>query len=154
MNYRIVPMDKGHLNQVVELSKASFTHPWSAQSWEEALYNDSMSVLVAQGEDETVLAVGAVRAVLDEGCLEMIAVRPDLRRQGMGEDILGVFVRFAATHLAFLTLEVRESNQAAIGLYEKLGFAQVGRRKNYYQELGEDAILLTKYSPGHEGQSL
>ena len=81
--------------------------------------------------------------VLDEGCLEKIAVADAWRRQGVAEAILSAFIRFGRANLAFLTLEVRESNRAAIGLYEKLGFRPVGRRKNYYTEVHEDAILMT-----------
>ena len=68
---------------------------------------------------------------------------PAFRRQGMAEAILGAYIRFGQAHLAFLTLEVRESNAPAIALYEKLGFQTVGRRKNYYREEHEDALLMT-----------
>ena len=81
--------------------------------------------------------------MLDEGTLEKIAVAPAYRRQGVAEAILGAYIRFGQANLAFLTLEVRESNAPAIGLYEKLGFQVVGRRKNYYRELNEDALLMT-----------
>ena len=102
-----------------------------------------ISLVVAEGEDGTVLGYGEVRAVLDEGTLEKIAVAPAFRRQGVAEAILGAYIRFGQAHLAFLTLEVRESNAPAIALYEKLGFQTVGRRKNYYREEHEDALLMT-----------
>ena len=65
----------------------------------------------------------------------------------MGEELLKVFLRFGRAHLAFLTLEVRAGNAAAIGLYEKLGFRQAGRRKNYYPQEHEDALLMTAQFP-------
>ena len=83
------------------------------------------------------------RQILDEGTLEKIAVAPAFRRQGVAEAILGAYLRFGAAHLAFLTLEVRAGNAPAIALYEKMGFQTVGRRKNYYRELHEDALLMT-----------
>ena len=86
------------------------------------------------------LGYGEVRAILDEGTLEKIAVAPAYRRQGVAEAILSAFLRFGQAHLAFLTLEVRETNAPAIALYEKL----VGRRKNYYRQLHEDALLMTR----------
>ena len=89
---------------------------------EQELYNDMSSLVVAQGEDGTVLGYGAVQAVLDEGCLNRIAVFPQYRRQGVAQAILEAFLRFGRAHLAFLTLEVRRSNAPAIALYEKLGF--------------------------------
>jgi len=109
----------------------------------EELYNDNASLVAAEGEDGTVLGYGMVRAVLDEGCLERIAVVPAYRRQGVAEELLSAFLRFGQAHLAFLTLEVREGNAPAIALYEKLGFREVGRRKNYYPESKEDAVLMT-----------
>lgn len=143
MNYRLVPMDKSHLPQVESIERACFSHPWSAALLEQELYNDMISLMVAEGEDGTVLGYGEVRAVLDEGTLERIAVAPQFRRQGVAEEILRAYLRFGRAHLAFLTLEVRESNAPAIGLYEKLGFQVVGRRKNYYREEHEDALLMT-----------
>ena len=143
MNYKLVPMDKSHLPQVAALERACFSDPWSERLLEQELYNDLISLVVAQGEDGTVLGYGAVQAVLDEGCLEKIAVDPAYRRQGVAEAILSAYLRFGRAHLAFLTLEVRESNAPAIALYEKLGFQTVGRRKGYYADTHEDALLMT-----------
>lgn len=151
MNYKLVPMDKGHLSEVAALERVCFHRPWSERLLEQELYNDLVSLVVAQGEDGTVLGYGEIRVVLDEGCLEKIAVAPEYRRQGVAEAILSAYLRFGREHLAFLTLEVRESNEAAIGLYEKLGFKVVGRRKNYYSDLHEDAILMTvEFTDGTE----
>jgi ribosomal-protein-alanine N-acetyltransferase len=63
---------------------------------------------------------------------------------------LDVFCRFGAANLAFLTLEVRASNVAAIALYEKYGFQQAGLRKGYYQNPREDAIIMTRNFPKDE----
>lgn len=144
MNYRLLPMDRSHLPQVCAIEDRCFTKPWSEGVWAEELYNDMASCVVAQTEEGTVLGYGVVSVVLDEGCLEKIAVDPAARRQGVAEAILRAFLRFGAVHLAFLTLEVRASNEAAIRLYEKLGFQEVGRRKNYYSDIREDAILMTR----------
>jgi ribosomal-protein-alanine N-acetyltransferase len=136
-------MDKGHLKAVAALERVCFDQPWSETLLERELYNDLVSFVVAQGEDGTVLGYGEIQVVLDEGCLEKIAVAPDYRRQGVAQAILSAFLRFGREHLAFLTLEVRESNAPAIALYEKLGFQTVGRRKNYYTQPREDAVLMT-----------
>ena len=149
MQYKLVPMDKSHLAQVGAIERACFSHPWSEQLLEQELYNDMISLVVAEGEDGTVLGYGEVRAILDEGTLEKIAVAPQFRRQGVAEEILKAYLRFGQAHLAFLTLEVRESNAPAIALYQKLGFQEVGRRKNYYREVHEDAILMTVEFPVH-----
>lgn len=150
MNYKLVPMDKSHLSQVEAIERAYFSHPWSAALLEQELYNDMISLVVAEGEDGTVLGYGEVRAILDEGTLEKIAVAPQFRRQGVAEEILKSYLRLGQAHLAFLTLEVRESNAPAIALYEKLGFREVGRRKNYYREEHEDALLMTVEFERHD----
>lgn len=143
MNYKLVPMDKSHLDAVAALEQQCFSKPWSRSLLEDELYNPNVSLVVAEGEDGSVLGYGEIGVVLDEGCLEKIAVDRQYRRQGVAEAILSAYLRFGKAHLAFLTLEVRESNAPAIALYEKLGFKQVGRRKNYYTDLHEDALLMT-----------
>ena len=143
MRYDLVTADRAHLEGVLAIERACFERPWSEQTFADTLYNDAVSLVVAQGEDGTVLGYAELSVILDEGCLEKIAVAPPYRRQGVAEELLGAFLRFGRANLAFITLEVRESNAPAIALYEKLGFKQVGRRKNYYAEVQEDAILMT-----------
>lgn len=143
MTCKLVPMDKSHLEAVAALERQCFSSPWSAQLLEDELYNPNVSLIVAEGEDGAVLGYGMIGVVLDEGCLEKIAVDPRYRRQGVAQEILTAFLRFGEAHLAFLTLEVRQSNTPAIALYQKLGFEEVGRRKNYYSDVKEDAVLLT-----------
>ena len=144
MNYQLVPMDKSHLKQVAELDRAYFSRPWNQDSWESELYNTTVSLVVAETEEGYVLGYGVLGVILDEGCLEKIAVREECRRQGVAQAILDAFLRYGEEHLAFLTLEVREDNAPAIALYEKNGFEVVGRRKNYYSEVHRDAILMTR----------
>ena len=84
--------------------------------------------------------------LLDEGYITNVAVDPSRRRQGVAAQLLQVFDNFArGNQLAFLTLEVRPSNTAAIALYQGFGFREVGRRRNYYDLPKEDALILTKY---------
>ena len=147
MRYDLVPMDRSHLEGVLAIERACFRQPWSEQVFVDALYNNTVSLIVAQAEDGRVLGYAALSVILDEGSLDKIAVDPACRRQGVGEELLKVFLRFGRANLAFLTLEVRASNDAAIGLYEKLGFQTVGRRKNYYAQEHEDALLMTAEFP-------
>ena len=90
--------------------------------------------------------------LVDEGYIDNIAVTPDARRHGVASALLDVYCRFGAVNLAFLTLEVRASNQAARGLYEKYGFQQAGLRPGYYQHPREDAVIMTRYFNGQEGE--
>ena len=83
-------------------------------------------------------------AVLDEGYITNIAVHPDFRRRGVATELTNAVTEKAKElKLSFLSLEVRESNAAAISLYEKFGFLNVGRRKNFYSEPTEDAVIMT-----------
>ena len=91
-----------------------------------------------------VLGYAGLHVVLDEGYIDNVAVRPSCRRQGIADRLLDVFCRFGQAKLAFLTLEVRPSNTAAVALYEKHGFQEAGRRKDYYENPKEDALLLTR----------
>lgn len=141
--YKLVPMDRGHIKEIAQIERECFSMPWSEGALEEELYNPQASFIVAQRADGAVLGYAGLHVAADEGYIDNIAVREDYRRQGIADDLLDVFVRFGAANLAFLTLEVRPSNQAAIDLYFKHGFAQVGRRKDYYQDPKEDAIIMT-----------
>ena len=95
--------------------------------------------------DGEVIGFAGMRQVLDECSVTNIAVAPEYRRQGLGRALLGQLIdRCRETGAAFLTLEVRASNQPAINLYESMGFSPEGRRKNFYRQPAEDAILMTK----------
>ena len=144
MNYQLVPMDRSHLEGIAELERTCFSHPWSVDMLAEELYNETASFLVAEGEDGSVLGYAGLHVVLDEGYIDNVAVDPAYRRQGIADALIDTFVRFGAAKLAFLTLEVRAGNAPAIALYEKHGFYEVGRRKDYYDDPKEDAILMTR----------
>ncbi len=142
-NYKLVPMDKSHIAEIAQIERECFSDPWSEASLEEELYNPLCSFIVAQRPDGAVLGYAGLHAVIDEGYIDNVAVREDYRGNGIADDLVDVFVRFGREHLAFLTLEVRPSNEPAIQLYMKHGFVQVGRRKNYYENPREDAIIMT-----------
>lgn len=144
MNYNIIPMTSEHLDQVAEIEKICFSDPWSRRMLSEHLENECAATLVAQGEDGTILGYAGLLVVLDEGYITNVAVRPEYRRQGIAGELLGVFRRFAeGNRMAFLTLEVRDSNASARALYAKHGFSEVGVRKNYYDHPKEDAVIMT-----------
>ena len=143
---KIVPMAAEHLDRLEQLERMCFSRPWSKKMLAEELDNQCAAFLVAV-EPETEKAVGyaGLLVVADEGYITNVAVDPSCRRQGVAA-LLQVFDNFAkGNHLAFLTLEVRPSNAAAIALYEGFGFREVGRRRNYYDLPKEDALILTKY---------
>ena len=144
---KIVPMAAEHLDRLEQLERMCFSRPWSKKMLAEELDNQCAAFLVAV-EPETEKAVGyaGLLVVADEGYITNVAVDPSCRRQGVAAQLLQVFDNFAkGNHLAFLTLEVRPSNAAAIALYRGFGFREVGRRRNYYDLPKEDALILTKY---------
>ena len=151
MYYEIVPMDRRHIPQIAALEKECFSMPWNETMLEDALFDPQASFIVAEdGEEGNILGYAGLHAVLDEGYIDNIAVAPDARRHGVASALLDVFCRFGAVNLAFLTLEVRKSNAAAIGLYEKFGFQRAGLRPGYYQHPREDAVIMTREFPQEE----
>ena len=137
MNYKLTPMTEEHIPQVAALERACFSRPWSEDALRAELWNDSAVIVVAEGEDGTVLGYAGLQTVLDEGYINNVAVDEKFRRQGIADELIKAFVRFGETNLAFLTLEVRASNAPAIALYAKHGFTEAGRRKNY--------VLMTRH---------
>ena len=131
MHVRIVPMTAEHLDEVAELERICFSVPWSRNMLAEELDNALSAMLVALDDQGRVAGYAGLQVILDEGYITNVAVRPDCRRRGVAGQILQVFLDFAqARKLAFLTLEVRASNQPAILLYGGRGFGGTGRRKN------------------------
>lgn len=140
----IVPMTAAHLEQVTELERICFPEdPWSRKLFEESLADSNTTGLVARRMDGTVVGYIICTAILDEGNVDNIAVRPDCRGQGIASSLLAAFRRFGLEHgLTAIFLEVRPSNRNAVRLYEKFGYIEVGRRKNYYLDPKEDAIIM------------
>lgn len=143
MDYCITPMTSSHLDQVEEIEQICFADPWSRQIIEETLADTNTTNLVAQAPDGAVLGYISFTAILDEGDVNDIAVRPDCRRRGVASSLLRACHQHGQEHgLARLFLEVRPSNRNAVTLYEKFGYIKTGLRKNYYLSPKEDAIIM------------
>lgn len=142
----IVPMNADHLEELEKLERICFSRPWSRKMLAEELENQCAAFLVAQDSiTQQVMGYAGLLVMADEGYITNVAVFPEFRRQGVAAKLIAVFENFArGNKLAFLTLEVRPSNTAAIALYKGFGFEEVGRRKNYYNLPKEDALILTK----------
>ena len=141
---RITLMESAHVSQVAQLEKLCFSAPWSENSISSELTNPLSCWLVALDGDRVAGYVGS-QTVLDESDMMNIAVDPQYRRQGIAQALVEELVKcLARKESRCLTLEVRASNAGAIALYGKLGFVQVGLRKNYYRNPREDAMILRK----------
>ena len=137
-NIKIVPMNADHLESLERLERICFSRPWSRKMLAEELENQCAAFLVAEDAvTGNVLGYAGLLVAADEGYITNVAV----------------FLNFAeANRLAFLTLEVRPSNAAAIALYQGFGFQEAGRRKNYYDLPKEDALILTRRFDGEAAQ--
>lgn len=140
----IVQMKESHAAQVAALEKVCFNDPWSENSVRSELDNELAFWLVAVDGEKVAGYVGS-QTVLGEADMMNLAVSPEYRRRGLGRALVTALVdALAAKGAHCLTLEVRASNGPAVSLYEKLGFAQVGRRPKYYHNPKEDALILRK----------
>ena len=145
MEFRIGDVSAEHIRQIEEIERDCFSRPWTAEQLKSQM-RDAQHEFIAAVGDGRVLGYVGLMYVLDEGYISNVAVHPDARRQGIGDALIDVLAAKAAElELAFLTLEVRESNAPAIALYAKHGFHPVGKRKNYYDAPKEDAVLMTCY---------
>ena len=128
---------------VAELEKATFFEPWSEKSLE--LFITDAGFCAVAVENDELLSYCTVTCVLDEA--QIINVATNLAHRGKGiaaEVIKFVFDECKKRGIISISLEVRESNESAISLYEKLGFDRVGTRKNFYTNPRENALVMIK----------
>jgi ribosomal-protein-alanine N-acetyltransferase len=150
---RAVP---GDLAAMLRIERVSFSDPWSEESFAAALALDRMRVLVAESEvesegtrggDGAVALLGYVVALVvgPEAEIADLALAPEARGRGIGRALLErTLAELAEGGVRTLYLEVRESNRAARSLYDAYGFDSVGRRRGYYREPVEDALVLRR----------
>ena len=141
---QIRPMTTEDCAQVAAIETMSFSMPWSLHAFTEASRNPNYRFLVAEESGEILGYCGFVY-VLDEAEIPNVCVSPEARRRGVGTALMQALAEQART-LGILTLylEVRQSNTAAQKLYRRMGFEEVGIRKNFYDLPKEDAVLMSK----------
>lgn len=139
------------LPAVERIENGSFADPWPGPALAEELCPDALRLpLVAEHEGEVVGYLMAWRAG-DELHILNLAVDGPQRRRGVGERLLTeAIAEGAAREMAVVTLEVRESNEPARRFYARHGFVAMGRRRRYYRDNGEDAIIMTLLLRGAE----
>ena len=130
------------LDEVMLIERRSFSAPWEESTFRGLMRRPSAALLVAENDDE-LTGYSVMWFAADEGELGDIAVVPERRGEGIGRMLLRESIAVAASRgTRSLYLEVRESNEVARRLYEKVGFSVVGVRKQYYTEPVEDAIVM------------
>lgn len=131
------------VSQIEEIEKSSFSTPWS-EKWLLDEINNSEDFFWVATDENDILGYAVVGKLGTEAELYNIAVDNAHRGKGIGNALMEHLTReVSECGIEAVFLEVRETNAAAISLYEKHGFKAVGRRKNYYREPTEDAILMT-----------
>lgn len=142
MSLAVTPMGEGHLDRLAELEALCFSQPWSREALAEEIGNPNACFLVCMDGPE-ILGYGGMHFAWGEFYMDNLAVFPRYRRRGAARALLVSLMDFARRRGGdFLTLEVRPSNGAAVALYKSLGFSEVGRRKGFYSQPQEDALLL------------
>lgn len=137
------PMQVEDLDAVVRIEPTLYSHPWTRTNFQDSLKSGHSAWVMLM--DDEVVAYALMMVVLDEASLLNISVAKPYQRQGFGQDILQHMIDRAKTAQAStMFLEVRQSNQAALSLYEKMGFAEMSVRRGYYPAATgrEDAVLM------------
>lgn len=137
-------MQKTDLVSVIHIEQLVQSHPWTIKQFEESITSYCSTVIEVNGE---VVGFCILQPVLDEANLLLMAIHPNQQGKGLGYQLLEASIAKLSNQPIQIFLEVRESNLAAIALYEKSGFHQIDLRKNYYPNLNgsrEHAIIMVK----------
>ncbi|MBR6028661.1 MAG: ribosomal protein S18-alanine N-acetyltransferase [Clostridia bacterium] len=136
-------MTMDDLPAVDAIEKATFARPWPESAYAHELQKNPAARYLVAETDGKVAGFAGAWIIIDESHITNIAVAEAARGQGIGRKLTEALLQYLSNlGAAYTTLEVRESNAAAIGLYRSLGFQAVGRRKRYYEDNGEDALIM------------
>ncbi len=140
LDFREMAPEDADAVEVVE--KACFSIPWSRDSfWKEAANENTLYLLALDGE--RVIGYAGCWISFEECQITNVAILPEYRGQGIGTKLFGAIIEAVkAKGVTAMTLEVRPSNAPARALYARYGFKDAGRRPHYYQDDGEDAIIM------------
>lgn len=140
--YEIKALREEDAGRAAEIEAMIFSMPWSEQGFLDSIRSKDTEYLAVWIGTELVAYCGFLQS-LDEADITNVAVHPDFRRHGIAYAMLRQLMEKGKLRgVAHYTLEVRVGNTAAILLYEKLGFASVGIRKNFYEKPREDAMIM------------
>ena len=146
-------MSARHLDYVWAIEKESFTTPWSRESFEMELDNGHARYIIAS-EGADVVGYAGYWRIFDEAHVTNVAIKKDRRGMGYGKALMIRIMDLAkAEGVLAMTLEVRAGNVTALRLYEKLGFQSAGVRPGYYEDNGEDAVIMWNTSYFTSGAS-
>jgi len=135
-------MNEIDIDKVLTVEEQSFTVPWSRAGFVGEMRNELAYYLVMIDEDK-IIGYAGMWIIVDEAHVTNVAILPKYRGKQLGEKLMSALIEHAKARGALsMTLEVRESNTVAQGLYSKFGFISRGIRRNYYSETHEDALIM------------
>lgn len=141
-------MTLNHIDEILNIEKKCFPgDEWSRHMFESEIENELSIFIVGLDEDDSdkLVCYASVWLIIDMADITNIAVDPKYQGQGLGERTLQLLIDLSIEkNMSIVNLEVKEDNVPALNLYEKMGFEEVGNRKNYYKD-NKSAILMTKY---------
>lgn len=141
---KITGITAADAGELAALDKICFDIPWSEKSFEDEAENKLATYFIAR-ESGKIIGYAGFWSVSGEGDITNVAVLPEYRKKGVASRLLETVIKKAGElKLSVLTLEVRKSNFAAQNLYSKYGFEIIGKRKRYYSDNNEDALIMTK----------
>ena len=141
VRYRRMTVDD--VDAVHAIETEAFARPWRREDFIREMTENACARYLVAEKDGRVIGFAGIWVVLDEGHVTNIAVTASERGQGYGLKLMGKLMQYAANlGVCYATLEVRRSNLTAQNLYKKLGFEFAGVRKRYYEDNGEDALIL------------
>lgn len=139
---RFEPLAEAHIEAVVAIEREANGAPWSDRGFRNEI-DHRHGVFFVAIESGEVVGYGGVWLVIDEAHIVNVAVRADKRRQGVARRLVLRLLEEAKSHgMTTASLEVRAGNAPAIALYEAMGFVATNRRKRYYPDNGEDAVVM------------
>ena len=134
------------LDGIAALEQVCFASPWSRESLYRDMAENQMAMYFVAELDEEVVGYLGIWLVSEEGYINNVAVSPSHRRRRIGSALIEAMLEATqAEGIIAHTLEARTGNEAAKRLYEKFGFKEAGLRKGYYEDNGEDAVIMWRY---------
>jgi ribosomal-protein-alanine N-acetyltransferase len=131
------------LDEVIAIERASFGMPWSRGAFQYEIEQNRVARCWVLREGDRIVGYLCLWEIGEEIHVTNIAVHPSLRRRGLARQLLSAILEDGRTRrLRSVTLEVRPTNEEARALYESFGFRVVGRRRGYYYDTGEDALIM------------
>jgi ribosomal-protein-alanine N-acetyltransferase len=137
------PMEAGDVERVVAIEAASFSTAWKPDTFRGLLGRPGAELWVLDEPEDGVIGYSVLWCILEQGELANLAIADGHRGRGLGAFLLDKTLALGRKRgVEVVYLEVRESNEPAIGLYNRFGFAQIGVRKRYYDSPREDALVM------------